>query len=139
MSEKMEDKALLAHEEDIKERGLLDWLRAHTSWMKPLHRYEGELTLEEDRLIFEGEDTKEDRHYKKEIRKEDVTEVYHGFDDSFRRREDRSIGIRFKPLRVNYKENDKERTMYFVTDFSRLTRGSNNKEWYEALREWIEE
>ena len=30
---------LMAYEEDIKSRSFWDWIKAHTSFMKPLHRY----------------------------------------------------------------------------------------------------
>lgn len=46
------DEALFGYEEDLEEKGILDWLRAHTSFMKPLHRCEGELKLFEGELIF---------------------------------------------------------------------------------------
>ncbi|KXA95598.1 hypothetical protein AKJ36_00200 [candidate division MSBL1 archaeon SCGC-AAA259I07] len=124
----MRNSALMAHEEDLQTRGLVDWLRAHTSFLKPLHRYDGELRLEED--------TRGGGKYRLELDREDVTDLYHGFDEEFRRREDRSIGTRFEPLRVRYEGDERERTMYLVTDFSRLTRSSKNREWYEALREW---
>lgn len=135
----MRNSALMAHEEDLETRGLLDWLRAHTSFLKPLHRYDGELRLEEDKLVFEGEDTRGGGEYRLELEREDLTDVRHGFDEGFRRLEERSLGLRFEPLRVRYKEDEGERAAYFVTDFSRLTRSSKNDEWREALEEWAEE
>jgi len=35
------ENTLMAYEEDIKSRSFWDWIKAHTSFMKPLHRYKG--------------------------------------------------------------------------------------------------
>lgn len=45
---------LMAYEEDIKSRDFWDWVKAHTSFMKPLHRYEGFLDLNEGKITFTG-------------------------------------------------------------------------------------
>ncbi len=49
----------MAYEEDIKSRGWIDWLKAHTTGFKPLHRYEGILELKENELIFNGKGKKD--------------------------------------------------------------------------------
>lgn len=38
--------SLLAFKAAIKHKGLLDWLEAHTSFMRPLHRYVGTLVVD---------------------------------------------------------------------------------------------
>ncbi len=53
-----EENTLLAFDEDIKQRSWVDWLKAHTSGFKPLHRYEGTFKLNRDRVIFEGREIK---------------------------------------------------------------------------------
>ncbi len=52
------ENTLMAYEEDIKSRGFWDWVKAHTStsFMKPLHRYEGFLELNEGKITFTGKD-----------------------------------------------------------------------------------
>ena len=37
------ENTLMAYEEDIKSRSFWDWIKAHTSFMKPLHRYKRDL------------------------------------------------------------------------------------------------
>ena len=39
------ENTLMAYEKDIKSRGFWDGVKAHTSFMKPLHRYEGFLEV----------------------------------------------------------------------------------------------
>lgn len=52
------ENTLLAFDEDIKKRTLLDWIKAHTSGFKPLHRYREILELNDNELRFDGIDTK---------------------------------------------------------------------------------
>ncbi len=130
------DKVLMAYKEDIKHRGFLDWLKAHTSFVKPLHRYEGNITLSDEKIVFDGKDIKTKNDSAIEINKIDVTDVYLGFDDVFRRREDRSLGISFQPLRIVFSKDEKEYILYLIIDFNRLLRATKNEEWYEELKKW---
>ena len=53
------ENTLLSFDEDIRNRSLIDWVKAHTSGFKPLHRYEGIFELNEGKLTFNGKDIKE--------------------------------------------------------------------------------
>jgi len=136
MMETKEGKALMAYEEDIEQRDILDWVKAHTSFLKPLHRYEGDIVLLEDKIVFKGKDTKTESDYSVEINKGEVRDVYLGFDDVFKRREDRSLGLGFQPLRLKFTRDDKEYTMYLIIDFNRVLRTTKNKEWYKEFERW---
>ena len=129
-------KVLMAYKEDIKHRGFLDWMKAHTSFVKPLHRYEGKIILSDEKIMFDGKDKKTKNDYAIEINKIDVTDIHLGFDDVFKRGEDRSLGISFQPLRIKFSKDEKEHIMYFIIDFNRLLRATKNKEWYEELKTW---
>ncbi|MGA1872382.1 MAG: hypothetical protein ACMUHY_01800 [Thermoplasmatota archaeon] len=132
-----EERTLMAYGDDIRTRSWKDWIRAHTSLAKPVHRYEGEIRLYPDRIEFRGIDSRKDREYFKVVKKEDVTGIHHGFDRTFGKREDRSLGLGFKPLRITFFDDGTERTMYLITSFDRLRRSSNNPAWYRSLTEWI--
>lgn len=131
-----EEKVLMAFDTDIKNRTLGEWARAHTSLAKPLHRYEGEITLEEDRIVFHGINKQTRRDFLKVIMKDTVTDVQIGFDRVFKRREDRSLGLAFKPLRISFRENENIRMMYLIISFKPIRRSSNNQEWYDILIRW---
>jgi hypothetical protein len=64
------ENSLVAYEEDVRNPSFWDWMKAHTSGFKPLHRYEGMLELKEDRITFDGKDVKESRDFNLEIRTE---------------------------------------------------------------------
>ena len=60
--------SLLAFKEDIEHTGLIDWIKAHTSLMRPLHRYYGVLELNQEALVFSGSDEKKGGHFGLTIR-----------------------------------------------------------------------
>jgi len=126
----------MAFEKDIKSRTLGEWARAHTSLAKPLHRYEGEIILEEDRIVFRGINKQSRKEFEKTITKNTVTDIQMGFDKIFKRREDRSLGLAFQPLRISFKENGSIRMMYLIISFRPFCRSSNNEEWYNTLIRW---
>ncbi|KXA93995.1 hypothetical protein AKJ66_00070 [candidate division MSBL1 archaeon SCGC-AAA259E22] len=135
------DDTLAAFEKDVESRDFWDWMRAHTSWMKPLHRYEGTLELKGDKLIFFGEDAKEDGRIDLEIPLENIENVHLGFDETFRRREDRQIGLfGFAPLRIDYLTEGEEKKLYLFADFGRFPiRNAENGEVQKKLTELLDE
>lgn len=133
----MKEPALLAYKEDIKKRSLLDWLKAHTSFVKPLHRYEGNIELNDNKLIFKGHDKIDNKKFNLEIFKNEIVDLKLGFDETFTLNEDRSKGITFKPLKIVFNKDGKEYTVYLIINFKRLTRTTNNKLWYESINSWL--
>lgn len=124
----------MAYEEDIENRGFLDWLKAHTSFMKPLHRYEGVLELDGERMRFEGRDVKEGGDFKLEAETGNITDVSLGFDDTFRRWEARVPWN--DPLRIKYESEEGEKTVYLYVRFHTQYgfRTSDNEEVVEKLK-----
>lgn len=125
----------MAYEEDIKSRSFWDWIKAHTSFMKPLHRYDGVLELTEQNLAFTGKDVKEKKDFKLEVEIGNITDIHFGFDDVFALWEERAAPWN-KPLRVRYKSKDAEKTIYLFANFHHKygMRTSDNKEVYEKLK-----
>ena len=129
----IEKYTLLAFEEDIKEADFIDWLEAHTSFMMPLHRYKGMIELNSDNIVFTGVDVKNGEEYNLEIPIKNINDVHLGFDDVFKRRDDRSPWN--KPLRIRFKEDDDEKTIYLFINFHRTLRTTDNKKVYQKLIE----
>jgi len=132
------ENTLMAYEEDIKSRSFWDWIKAHTSFMKPLHRYEGFLELNERNMTFTGKDVKVDKDFNLEIATGDITDIHLGFDDVFTGWEDRAAPWN-KPLRVGYKSKEGEKTIYLFVNFHRKYGfgTSSNKEAYEKLKSYL--
>ncbi|HIQ29366.1 MAG TPA: hypothetical protein EYH45_02250 [Candidatus Caldiarchaeum subterraneum] len=132
----MWEKSLMAYKEDIKSRSWVDWLKAHTSFFKPLHRYEGVLELTSNELVFNGKDVKENKEFQLKIQLRNIIDVYYGFDDVFKGREERAWPWN-KPLRIKYQSENGEKTIYLFARFHHRKgiRASDNKEVYRKLKE----
>lgn len=138
------ENTLMAFEEDIKNRDFWDWMKAHTSGYKPLHRYEGTLELDEEKIVFDGKDAKEDKNFHLEISNKDIEDVYLGWDEVFTgfpvtRAGDRAYPWNM-PLRMKHKSGQLERTLYLFARFhhTRWIRASDNKEVYEEIKSILE-
>lgn len=131
------EKALWIFDHQVDERGLADWLKAHTSFLKPLHRYEGEIRLKEKSIELIGKNVKTDEDYSLDISRKDVLNVDLGYDEVFRRREERSLGVVLTPLRIEYKEKERNRKIYLFINYRRFSRRSSNGGWFRELASWM--
>ena len=112
------------------------WVKAHVSTKSPPHRYEGELSIEGQCLVFQGRDVKEDRGFEEVIPFDSVTEVFLAFDERLHGSIDLSFGIGGPaPFIVRYEGKNGEQTAYFNTTLTNYPGqvASRNREWYETL------
>ncbi|OFY86437.1 MAG: hypothetical protein A3F72_11615 [Bacteroidetes bacterium RIFCSPLOWO2_12_FULL_35_15] len=131
----METFSFLASSEDLKNRTFQDWLSAHYSFGSPLHRYDGELILSKDQLHYIGIDTKNNNsEFSAIIYKYQIEQIYLGFDDVFTVSESRSLGLKWKPIRIKIVKNGIEENLYFITY---LENGFNTEEWFNILISWL--
>ncbi len=130
------ENTLLAYEEDIKNRTFREWIVAHTSFLKPLYRYQGTLRVDEEALVFDGKNKNGYIDFNMTILVKDITDVFFGYDDVFRRREDRSLGLgNFKPLRIRFENKRGEQTFYVFAKFHWI-RTSQNQDLYDVLESY---
>jgi hypothetical protein len=126
--------SLLAFKQDIEHRGLLDWLEAHTSFMRPLHRYYGTLEVNNENFLFSGIDEKNGTYYNLAIKISEITGIHLGYDHTFMRIEDHSLGIfHFVPLRIDFIMKEKEESIYVFANYSSLIRHSDNQKLFDEL------
>lgn len=129
---------LLSFEKDIQNRSFLDWLKAHTSFLKPLHRYKGVLILDKESFIFAGRDVKKDKDFNLEVSINEIIDIYLGFDDIFTGWEDRAYPWN-KPLKIVY-NNKKQEVIYVFANFHYKwwgMRTSDNKKVFNKIKELI--
>lgn len=122
------ENSLLAYDEDIKNRSVVEWLTAHTSFLKPLHRYQGILKVDEEAIVFDGKNKKGYIDFNITILIDNITDIYLGYDEVFRRREDRSLGLRgFEPLRIRFETKRGEKTIYLFAAYHWMRTSQNRK------------
>lgn len=102
---------------------------------KPLHRYRGWVKIDEGKLYFFGEDKYTGNLLRMLIPLSKVKDVSVGFDDVIRRwRESRGLE---RPLKITYREDKKERTLYIqAKDMGRIVYGTTNVGLYRRLKEY---
>ncbi|KAL2913492.1 hypothetical protein HK105_206952 [Polyrhizophydium stewartii] len=131
--------ALWSLSADLEERTWIDWLEAHTSFMFPLHHFEGNVQLTDTHLVLEGRH-KRDKNQSKSLRiaKDSIVSVTHGFDQRFRRGDERSLGLVFSPVIISFRNSDKSdetETVYIGFDVTCL-RTNHNEQWCSEINRW---
>lgn len=127
--------ALWAFEEDILNRSWKDWLLAHMSLGKPLHRYEGILTITTNTIELIGEDKNTKQEFLLEIYKHEIEQLYLGLDDTFNAAETRNLGLGWLPLRLLFSRDEQIQKLYLIINYN--FGRTDNKECFEFLKQWL--
>jgi bifunctional DNA-binding transcriptional regulator/antitoxin component of YhaV-PrlF toxin-antitoxin module len=96
---------------DLRKR-LSKSVKAHLSQPlgMPLHKYEGQLTIERDKIMLKGEDSDSNESASILFSFEEVKDVYLGWDDTLRQWKDTRAWIR--PLRIIFQDETESKTLY---------------------------
>ena len=127
--------ALWIFEEDILNRSGLEWLSAHISFGKPLHKYEGTITIYANTLLLKGFDKRQEVEVSFEILKGRIEQLYHGFDKTFSASETRGLGLMWHPLRLTFYNDDESKNVYLIINY-RFGK-TDNLEYFEFLKQWV--
>ena len=130
----LEAYALMAFDVDVKNRTWGDWLAAHISFMRPLHRYDGFIVLTKNYLAFRGIDVKTMEQSELIIAKHELEQIYHGYDETYSLFEVRGLGLFWKPIRLLINKNGREGYVYLIINFRWGT--TDNAQWFEILKDW---
>jgi hypothetical protein len=104
--------------------------------MRPLHRYYGILEIRVDKLLFSGTDERKGDLFKLTFKIVEITGIHLGYDHTFKRIEDRSLGIfHFVPLRISFMVNKQQESIYVFANYSSLIRHSDNQKLFDELKE----
>ncbi|MFW6040511.1 MAG: hypothetical protein ACOC85_01600 [Thermoplasmatota archaeon] len=127
---------LMSYEEDIENKGMSEWKEGSPT-VNTLKRYEGELTLFEDELVFEGIDNEAKQDFTLKISPYDVEEISLGFDDTFQERENEENSY-LEPLRITFFKEGIEYVIYILAEFDPVVKTDETEGWYEDLKDWYE-
>ncbi len=132
----MAAQVIISFTEDIESFDIKDWIESHTLSSNPLHKYEGELDLKNGKLNFQGKDYKDGNPFKLKIKLKKITDVYLGLDEVFTRGDDKNLDSWLKPLRIKFEKDGSERTIYLFTNLKSQSKTSDNKKWFEILKDF---
>jgi hypothetical protein len=128
-------KALWAFGEDILElrKEFKEEFEAHTSQPigKPLHRYEGQLVLENDGILLLGRNKDTQEEFAMQIAFKEISDIYLGWDDILRRWRNTRASI--KPLRITVQNQQKKALYIYSKKPCAKIYGRDNKALSETL------
>ena len=135
--------ALMIKKDDIEQllsewSNVPQWVRAHISTRYPPHRYEGDLAIEGEYLVFRGRDIKEGKNFEEVIPLDSIIDVFLDCDQHLTGSIDPSFGIGGPvPFAGRYQSEGREQTAFFNTYLSHypIHIVNGNRRWYETLED----
>jgi hypothetical protein len=106
---------------------------AHTSQPlgKPLHKYEGRLSLEDKAISLVGKNKDSHKEFGLFVPLEEISDIHLGWDDGLRRWKDTRALI--KPLKITFENQGKKALYIYARRVGARTYGNQNKALYERL------
>ena len=130
--------AIWAFEEDIldERKSLSKEIEPHTSQSVgglPLHKYKGKLTIEKEKIVLKGENTDTKEPVSFPFSRDEIENIYSGWDETLRRWKDTRAIIR--PLRIIFKNKTESKKLYVYTKKSDADiYGGDNKNVLKILQ-----
>ncbi len=132
--------AIWAFGEDILDlrKKFKEEFEAHTSQPLgiPLHNYEGQLSLEIERISLVGKSKDSHKEFRLLVPFKDISDVYLGWGDVQRRWKDTRALMR--PLRITFENQGKKALYIYAKKVGAKTYGKENKTLAESLKASIE-
>lgn len=116
-------------DDDFSKFSFLDYTGVLFSGVKPLHTKEGTIALMSDRIVL-ATDSDETIIYLK-----DISQVYLGFDDLYKRVYAKNFGAFWQPLRLTFGSDTNVANIYLVIDFNFMS--TTNQLWFDSLKDML--
>jgi hypothetical protein len=124
--------SFLIFKNDFKHRTWLDWIQSQIMLAPPPFRFKGAVTFDANGITFVGYDIFHDEEVQFNIPKNEMKQLYYGYDDTFRRLQSKGMDNTWAPIRFKFAhEND----LYLISEFNGIY--SANEELFEELKMWL--
>jgi hypothetical protein len=111
---------------DFPNFSLFDKMGMLFSGVNPLHTHTGMIYLTRDQIRLASEDDE------LIIPLKDITQIYMGFDETYKVSYVKSMGTFWQPIRIVYSQDNETETVYLVIDLNYLS--TSNSAWFEVLK-----
>ncbi|ACU03973.1 hypothetical protein [Pedobacter heparinus] len=119
--------ALWLFKDDFKDFSVFDKIGVLFSGIKPLHTHSGIINVTNRTLVLESDADE------LEIPLKDITQIYLGFDEFYKRSYAKNFGAFWQPLKLTFTSSYSESEMiYLVIDYNFMY--SKNEEWFNLLK-----
>ncbi|MEO9365678.1 MULTISPECIES: hypothetical protein [Candidatus Nitrosocaldus] len=131
----LKERALMIFEEDVMNADVLKRLRAMiVTQMLPPHRYDGTLTIDEGRILFDGKDLISNERFRLSIPMDSIRDIHLGFDDLYIGKDSKGKRYQLSPIRLKYVDDtSRQRMIYIFPEFRGLFRTNSSEEVYRIL------
>ena len=133
------DYTYLIFKNDFKHRNWIDWIASHIILGPPPYRLKGSISIDSQGITFSGYDTYLKENVEFLIKKNEMTQLYYGYDETFSTFQTRGMGLSWAPIRIKFNSisfDDKEEdTLYLVSKFN--GEFSENQELFNELKDWL--
>lgn len=131
----LKERALIIFEEDVMDTDVLKRLRAMiVTQMLPPHRYDGTLTIDEGKILFDGKDLLSNERFRLSISMDSIRDIHLGFDDLYIGKDSKGKRYQLSPIRLKYVDDrSRQRTVYIFPEFRGLFRTNSSEEVYRIL------
>ncbi|HEX8019994.1 hypothetical protein [Mucilaginibacter sp.] len=119
-----------SYDHEIEQTGLGQEIKALFSFTPPIHHHSGIISLTEHQLVIEGD-------LNLPIPLSDITQIYLGFDEIFKRTYVKNGGMFWQPLRLIYNSGFRSATIYLIIDHNAF--GAKNTLWFNTLKQLLSE
>ncbi|WP_437396325.1 hypothetical protein [Flagellimonas lutimaris] len=124
--------SFLIFKSDFKHRTWLDWIQSNIVVAPPPFHYKGSITFNASGITFVGYDIFHDEEIQFNIPKEEIEQLYYGYDDTFKTFNTQDNENSWAPIRFKFAhEND----LYLISEFNGIY--SANEELFEELKMWL--
>lgn len=124
--------SFLIFKNDFRHRTWLDWIQSHIMLAPPPFRFKGSVTFNASGINFVGYDIFHDEEVQFNIPKNEIEQLYHGYDGTFSTVQTRGMGTTWAPIRFKFAHGN---DLYLISEFNGIY--SANEELFEELKLWL--
>ncbi len=127
----------LIFKNDFNHRNWIDWIKSHIMLGSPPYRFIGSVSFDYDGISFSGYDSHLKENAEFNIAKDEITQLYYGYDETFSTFQTRGMGMTWAPIRFTFDSSEikNETELYLVTEFNGAY--SENQNLFEELKIWL--
>ena len=127
----------LIFKNDFNHRNWIDWIKSHIMLGPPPFRFKGSISFDYTGISFKGYDFQLEQNVEFNIAKNEITQLYYGYDETFSAFQTRGMGMSWAPIRFTFDSSEikNDTDLYLISEFDGISSGNQNL--FEELKIWL--
>ena len=103
----------------------------------PPFRFKGSISFDYTGISFKGYDFQLEQNVEFNIAKNEITQLYYGYDETFSAFQTRGMGMSWAPIRFTFDSSEikNDTDLYLISEFDGISSGNQNL--FEELKIWL--